>query len=224
MLAGSNMLRDAAINWVRKNCTFDLAVRDFITFLDDVIKKGINCTFVFGPALMRSRAPHLMCWFSGELFILPISRTQSESMGTNRTSIGLLLDERPLKPEPLLPHRISLDHLNVKTVRISPLEKPVVLSCRYEVLEECSDPFCVRLDFTAVARSSYIAWAYPSESLQKRGSLQMSFVLPTPTIAANFGGFNAVMAGFVRVCTMPDRQTFDGRQPISNALPLLLEM
>ena len=217
------MLRDAAIGWIRSNCTNQRLRADFSRNLDEAISLGVNCSFTIGEGLTREHAPYLLHWFAGELFVIQLTARQAARLGIGPHGVHHACDHESVPDGPPTAPALSLEALNLEPALLRDLRRPIVATCRYRVTGPVPAAIAFRMDFSRGAnqgRRTFCTFAYPAVPPTTPGTITLEFEpgrLPPGTI------LNPVMAVFVRCYAMNARPAQHWR-PISNPIAATLEL
>jgi len=217
------MLREAAIRWVRTNCTSERFHVDFDRQLDEAMTLGVNCVFAIGEALTRVAKPYLLHWFGGELFIFELTSRQAARLGIGPMSVRHARDPELVHDGAAAATSISLEKLEMERPILSEIDRPIVARCHYRVTGEPPPDFAFRMDLphaaVDVGSHSLHAWAQPRIPLTRAGSIVLNF---DPLEVSPVVRLNLVMAGFIRCYAI--KESGRNRTPVSNAVAALLEL
>jgi hypothetical protein len=169
------MLKDAAIAWVRGNCTDQRLRSDLSRKLKDALQRRYDCWFAVGQTLTKERAPYMIHCFAGELFIFQLSPAQAAGLLLAPNASCASRDPRESTREPRprdLP--VSITKLELDTPALRPGER-IEGSIEYEVEGVAVTPYCLRLDCLSGLSGDEIAWNLPSQQLDHSGKIHFSF-------------------------------------------------
>ncbi len=121
------------------------------------------------------------------------------------------------------PPLIALDDLKMELPVLRRASDPIIARCRYELIGEVPESYCVRMDFAAGGIANYIVYDHPIIPLEKLGVLKLTFQIMGGPNAPDFAELEKLMVGFVRICRRPNAHQGNEGQPLSNALAALLE-
>lgn len=216
------MLKDAAINWVRANCT-DLKLRaDLSRKLKDVLQRRVECWFAVGGALTRERVPYMIHCFASELFIFQLSEAQAASLMVAPDALMCNTDPNPTPVvERVLPLAISLSNFELDKPTLT-ANGPVTGSIAYEIEGETTTSYCLRLDCLMWLRGDQTSWNIPEQILHRSGRIRFSFELTMGLPWPFLPQWPAVV--FLRVCTLPSSGEVALRRAISNTCGSLIEV
>jgi hypothetical protein len=218
------MLKDAAIHWVRANCTDPKLRADFSRKLKDVLQRRLNCWFAVGSALTRTGAPYMIHCFAGELFIFQLSSEQA---------VGLKLAPNALaESSDLCPAGFSRrsEHLAVSLSKFE-LDAPVLTATdpicgvvEYEVEGEPPTAYCLRMDGLLGLCGDDVAWTMPRQTLSRSGQIRFSFSSLGESVWPMVLLQRAPVAVFLRLYADPVPGDVNQRRAISNTCGALLDV
>ena len=217
------MLRDAAIKWVRTNCTNQRFQTAFVHDLDEAISVGVNCSFIIGGALTRILNPYLLHWFAGELFLFQLTSQQAARLGVAPKEARFRCDHESVPDGPTAVSALSLEKLDFDQPILSDWNRPIIARCRCRVTGHLPADFAFRMDFAQGANDgnrTFCTFAYPNLAPSADGDISLEF---TPGNLVPGTKLNAVMAVFVR-CYARNNQPAIHWSPISNPVAATLEL
>jgi len=216
------MLKDAAINWVRANCSDPKLRADFSRKLSDVLQRRVACWFAIGQALTREREPYMIHCFADELFIFQLSNAQSKGLMLAPDAMCSSFDPRPAAPrQKALPRVVSISRFQ--------LEKPVLTAAdriagavSYELEGEVPPALCLRLDCSLGLSGDETSWLPIELTAGPPGRDSFSFAPLRESLWPLALMHRGPLAVFLRVCI--DSDTVVQRSPISNTCGTLLDI
>ena len=217
------MLRDAAIRWVRTNCTSQRFQTAFVHDLDEAISLSVNCSFIIGGALTRIFKPYLLHWFADELFIFQLTPQQAARLGIAPKEARFRCDHESVPDSPPAVACLSLDRLELEQPILSDWKRPIVAKCDYRVTGNVPADVALRMDFSQGANDgirTFCQFAFPHVAPSATGTIRAEFepgnLLPGTKL-------NAVMAVFIR-CYASSKEPAIRWSPISNPVAAMLEL
>lgn len=218
------MLKNAAINWVRANCSDPKLRADFSRKITDVLQRRVDCWFAVGQALTRGRVPYMIHCFAGELFIFQISKAQAAGLMLAPDAMASSSDPHPAPPRQNPVQRVmSISNFQLDKAVLTAADR-ITGSFTYEIEAETPTAYCLRLDCSLGLSGDETGWAFPDQPLSASGQIHFSFdplresVWPLALI------HRGPLAVFLRVCALPDTGDVSVRNPIRNTGGTLVDI
>ena len=213
--------KDKAIQWMKDNNAWKAAdaliVKNFTDDLETIIKDGKDCRWVVGKGLTKQEKPFLLAWHDGQFFAIELTAKQASAMWGEDESIamtpyGAARDSLPAKPT------ATLTTASITDAKALAPDQEVKGKVAFKREAEPKRDVALRLSYRIVTddgTTTVEKWHYV-DSLDKDGEIEFKF-----------GGIEAgdgPLLVFVTLCDVPDPKDSSGRKPVSNTVPVLVNI
>ena len=218
------MLKDAAINWVRSNCTDPKLQVDLSRKLKDVLQRKVDCWFAVGQALTRERVPYMIHCFAGQLFIFQLSNAQAAGLMLAPDAMAACTDPRPAAASVrATPQLMSLSKFELDKPSLTPNDR-ITGSVDYEIEGEIPAVYCLRLDCSLGLSGDETSWTSPEQVLSRAGQFRFSFDALRESAWPFVLHHRGPLALFLRVYSHATSDDIALRRPISDTCGTLVDV
>jgi hypothetical protein len=218
------MLRDLAAAWLRKNCPNPKLQRDFMRQLDEAEQQRMNCSFVIGSGLVRNRKPYLVHCFGGEFFAFALRPHQARNLREAPGLMHYMPGSPRVDPDPGFPARVALDRLHLDHASHLCNADRITGRCRYWMEGNWLQAYCACLRYDMPDSATVASWFYPTEPLCPEGTIEFNVDPVWNPDQPGVPSWSGTTVAFLRLFTMPDGKTVEGRRPFSNTSASLMDV
>jgi hypothetical protein len=194
------ILRELALAWVRANCPRADVWEEVVQRLDEALRRGVGCSFHFGPKLTKAGKPYVVYCFCGELFAFQLTPRQAARLEVQDAMLvsGRGLTQHHHEPHPEPPVRLE----QVEVDRADALDRlmPIRGTLKYRTDQWWIVPLAIQAACEPAGWTCVVLYHHLDGVPRGEGTVR--FLMPPPDDLRDRQGrpFAGVLPLFFQVC------------------------
>lgn len=218
--------RRLAVQWVRANAP--IVEPNLLTSFDRAAQRQVNCTFAVSRELTKTKTPHLLSCYGGEVFVFQLTQRQAKTFHAVKNTMECVEGGPSLELPPSARPRIDVSELRFDDADGLTVEEPIRGSLYYSKCGDFEYPgtICLAMEFglTGLCRKTH--YYYPPQGLLPEGDLNFTFtaVAPAQDDRNAARSFTGPIVAHVRFLGTMNAKAPGNYVPLSNTCAALIEV
>jgi hypothetical protein len=218
--------RRLAVQWARTNAP--VVEPNLLTSFDRAAQRQVNCTFAVSRELTKTKTPHLLSCYGGEVFVFELTQRQAKSFNAVKNTMQCVEGGPSLELPPSTPPLIDVSELRFDDADGLAADEPIRGSLYYSKRGDFGYPgtVCLSMEFALGGRCRTTHYYYPPQGLLPEGDLEFTFtsVAPAQDDRNSAKGFTGPIVAHVRFLGTMNPKAPGNHVPLSNTCAALIEV